>query len=188
MFGVCTSLGLGVLQLNAGLHRMNSDIDESTTVQVIIIWSITACEFSNIPKLIKGRYIQILRQILFWRISKFTWSYIPEKGTRSTNTQTIENLSILNLWGTNDTPKHSTFKSIQVFLYNSLGVARQNVPITSILANYTLGSWKDFDVNLSLIGSKDMIWKTFYVLDIHVITWVFKSNFDYYFQWQLYPW
>ena len=45
MFGVCTSLGLGVLQLNAGLHRMNSDIDESTKWQVIIIWCITACKF-----------------------------------------------------------------------------------------------------------------------------------------------
>ena len=42
MFGVCTSLGLGVMQLNAGLFRMNNDISVSTTTQVIIIWCITA--------------------------------------------------------------------------------------------------------------------------------------------------
>ena len=52
--------------------------------------------------------------------------------------------------------------SIQVLSYNSLVVAYQNVPITSILTNYTLGSWKDFDVDLSLIGSKEIIWKICY--------------------------
>ena len=35
-----------------------------------------------------------------------------------------------------------------------------NVPITSILTDFTQGSWKDFDVDLSLIGSTEMIWKT----------------------------
>ncbi len=48
MFGVCTTLGLGVLQLNAGLYRMNNDIEENTTNQVIIIWAITACEYKSI--------------------------------------------------------------------------------------------------------------------------------------------
>ena len=52
--------------------------------------------------------------------------------------------------------------SIQVLSYDSLVVALQNVPITSILTNHTLGSWRGFDVNLSLIGSKEMIWKTCY--------------------------
>ncbi len=42
MFGVCTSLGLGVMQLNAGLYRLNSNIEVGATAQVIIIWVITA--------------------------------------------------------------------------------------------------------------------------------------------------
>ena len=46
------------------------------------------------------------------------------------------------------------------FVILSLVVARQNVPITSILTNCVLGSWKDFDVDILLIGSKEMIWKT----------------------------
>ena len=33
------------------------------------------------------------------------------------------------------------------------------VPITSVLTNFTLGSWKHFGVGLSLIGSKEIIWK-----------------------------
>ena len=54
-------------------------------------------------------------------------------------------------------------RAIQVLQYNSLVVAHQNVPITSVLTNCTLGSWKDFDVDLSLIGSNEMIWKTCFV-------------------------
>ncbi|XP_066924907.1 glycine betaine transporter OpuD-like isoform X2 [Clytia hemisphaerica] len=42
LFGVCTSLGLGVMQLNNGIHRINSDIAESTDNQIIIIWCVTA--------------------------------------------------------------------------------------------------------------------------------------------------
>ena len=41
MFGVCTSLGLGVITLNSGINRMNSDIAENSTNQIIIIWIIT---------------------------------------------------------------------------------------------------------------------------------------------------
>jgi len=41
MFGVCTSLGLGVMQLNSGFHRVNSNIAESVSNQIIIIWCIT---------------------------------------------------------------------------------------------------------------------------------------------------
>ncbi|XP_028401314.1 uncharacterized protein LOC114524439 [Dendronephthya gigantea] len=43
MFGVCTSLGLGVITLNSGLHRLISSIeDENQTARIIIIWVITA--------------------------------------------------------------------------------------------------------------------------------------------------
>lgn len=43
MFGVCTSLGLGAIQLNAGIHRLNPSIEISSTNQIIIIWCVTAC-------------------------------------------------------------------------------------------------------------------------------------------------
>ena len=43
MFGVCTSLGLGVMQLNAGVHRLKSSVEVSTLNQIIIIWCVTAC-------------------------------------------------------------------------------------------------------------------------------------------------
>lgn len=43
MFGVCTSLGLGAIQLNAGFQRLNRDIAFSTTNQIITIWGVTAC-------------------------------------------------------------------------------------------------------------------------------------------------
>lgn len=42
MFGVCTSLGLGVMQLNSGIHRINPNISESTETQIYIIWCVTA--------------------------------------------------------------------------------------------------------------------------------------------------
>jgi len=41
LFGVCTSLGLGTMQINEGLHLMNPDIPVGTESQLIIIWSIT---------------------------------------------------------------------------------------------------------------------------------------------------
>ena len=41
MFGVCTSLGFGVVSLNAGLNRLSSRIEENTTNQIIIIWGVT---------------------------------------------------------------------------------------------------------------------------------------------------
>ena len=41
MFGVATSLGIGVKTLNSGLNRMNSDVEETTDNQIIIIWAIT---------------------------------------------------------------------------------------------------------------------------------------------------
>ena len=41
-------------------------------------------------------------------------------------------------------------------------MANQNVPITSIFTDFTLGSWEDFDVGLTLIGSKEIMWITFF--------------------------
>ena len=38
------------------------------------------------------------------------------------------------------------FLPIQVIWYNSLAVTCQNVPVTSIFTDFTLISWKDFDV------------------------------------------
>jgi len=42
LFGVCTSLGLGTIQINEGLNLINPGIEISTTTQVIIIWTITS--------------------------------------------------------------------------------------------------------------------------------------------------
>ena len=41
---------------------------------------------------------------------------------------------------------------------NSLFIAHQNEPIRFILTNCTLGSLKDFDVGLSLVGSQEILW------------------------------
>ena len=51
------------------------------------------------------------------------------------------------------------FFMIQVIRYNSLIIARQNVLVTSVLSNFILDLWKDFCVGLSLIDSKETIWK-----------------------------
>lgn len=48
MFGVCTSLGIGVITLNSGLNRLNADIAENTTNQIIIIWVITAVATASV--------------------------------------------------------------------------------------------------------------------------------------------
>ncbi len=53
MFGVCTSLGLGVIQLNAGFRRVNSSIKVSTDNQIIIIWGITAIATASVISGIK---------------------------------------------------------------------------------------------------------------------------------------
>jgi len=42
LFGVCTSLGLGTIQINQGLQILNPNIEVSVTNQVAIIWCITA--------------------------------------------------------------------------------------------------------------------------------------------------
>lgn len=48
MFGVCTSLGIGVMQLNSGVHRLNDSFEISTTNQIIIIWCVTACATASV--------------------------------------------------------------------------------------------------------------------------------------------
>jgi len=42
LFGVCTSLGLGTMQVNAGLNYIFPSLEKTTLIQVIIIWVITA--------------------------------------------------------------------------------------------------------------------------------------------------
>lgn len=42
MFGVCTTLGLGVMQLNAGFTSINANIPNNISTQLIIIWCVTA--------------------------------------------------------------------------------------------------------------------------------------------------
>ena len=41
-FGVCTSLGLGVIAINNGLHKLNDEIAVTTDNQIAIIWIITS--------------------------------------------------------------------------------------------------------------------------------------------------
>jgi len=42
LFGVCTSLGLGTMQINEGMRLLSGSIEVSTQTQVIIIWCITS--------------------------------------------------------------------------------------------------------------------------------------------------
>ena len=48
MFGVCTSLGVGVMQMNNGFRRLNPSIEFSITNQIIIIWAVTACATASV--------------------------------------------------------------------------------------------------------------------------------------------
>ena len=49
LFGVCTSLGLGTIQINEGLHILNNDIPgDSVDIQVAIIWCITAVATASV--------------------------------------------------------------------------------------------------------------------------------------------
>lgn len=41
MFGVCASLGAGAMTMNSGLKMLNSNIEENTSNQTIVIWVIT---------------------------------------------------------------------------------------------------------------------------------------------------
>lgn len=53
LFGVATSLGLGVQQVNAGLHHL-FDIPQNTTVQVLLIVAITAVATWSVVRGIEG--------------------------------------------------------------------------------------------------------------------------------------
>ena len=66
---------------------------------------------------------------------------------------------------------------IQVMWYNSLIIDRQNLPITSILTEFTLGSWKDFDVGLLLIGSKEMLRITSFKLNSNLFVDISLDKF-----------
>ena len=48
MFGVCTSLGIGVIQMNTGFNRIFNKIEVSVTNQIIIIWCVTACATASV--------------------------------------------------------------------------------------------------------------------------------------------
>ena len=71
MFGVCTSLGLGVIQLNSGFNRMNDNIPVSKESQVIIIWCITAVATASV---VSGLKVGIRRlSELCFGIGMFLW-------------------------------------------------------------------------------------------------------------------
>ena len=53
MFGVCTSLGLGAIQLNTGFKRINNKVDISTNNQIITIWGITSLATASVISGIK---------------------------------------------------------------------------------------------------------------------------------------
>ena len=48
MFGVCTSLGIGVMQMNTGFNRLFKQIENSVRNQIIIIWCVTACATASV--------------------------------------------------------------------------------------------------------------------------------------------
>ena len=48
MFGVCTSLGMGVMQINAGISRLFKRVEYTVTNQMIIIWCVTACATASV--------------------------------------------------------------------------------------------------------------------------------------------
>ena len=48
MFGVCTSLGIGVIQMNTGFNRVFDKIEVKVTNQIIIIWCVTACATASV--------------------------------------------------------------------------------------------------------------------------------------------
>ena len=48
MFGVCTSLGIGVIQMNTGFNRLFDKIEVTVKNQIIIIWCVTACATASV--------------------------------------------------------------------------------------------------------------------------------------------
>ena len=47
VFGICTNMGIGAVQLNTGIHRLNSGIERSILVQVstTVCLSVTLCMY-----------------------------------------------------------------------------------------------------------------------------------------------
>ena len=48
MFGICTSLGLGAVQINSGVHRINENVSQEVNVQIIILWCVTAVSTASV--------------------------------------------------------------------------------------------------------------------------------------------
>lgn len=67
LFGVCTSLGLGVQQLNTGFKRLNSDIEENFTNQVSIAPSVVA---------VWGSFVMILYGLMCSVCVLIIWSAV----------------------------------------------------------------------------------------------------------------
>ena len=115
----------------------------------------------------QGGIILLWVQISVLGLSSEQWNGSADHDTRTEglNTVVIQGSRILqavfkwNYWH-HCHSKNILPPPIQVVRYNSLIVACQNVPITSILTDFALGSWKYTDVGLWLTGSKEMIWKT----------------------------
>ena len=64
MFGVCTTLGIGAMQLNAGFSKLNSNIPIGTTTQIVTIWCITAIATASVVSGLKVG-IKFLSEICF---------------------------------------------------------------------------------------------------------------------------
>ena len=60
LFGVCTSLGLGTMQINRGFHLLHPAIPVSTNAQLAIIWCITAVATGSV---LTGNLITTLSQL-----------------------------------------------------------------------------------------------------------------------------
>ncbi|MCB1984184.1 MAG: BCCT family transporter [Burkholderiales bacterium] len=78
LIGVATSLGLGAMQINAGLNRI-TDIDYSATVQVWIITVITVvATYSTVSGVSKGiRYLSVLNCVLMGLFLVFVFNAGP---------------------------------------------------------------------------------------------------------------
>ena len=101
--------------------------------------------------------VQVKNTFQRWSNSKFTFTVRVSVRLSDRSKVTQNKINFVK-----NCPKWGLNPLFQVMWYYSLVVARHNVPITSFLTYFALGSWKDFD--LSLIGSNEKIWKTFFVI------------------------
>jgi choline-glycine betaine transporter len=74
MFGVCTSLGIGVLLINSGVYRINNKIEVNTRNQIIMIWCITIVATASVVSGLKVG-IRRLSEICF-ALGMFLWFYV----------------------------------------------------------------------------------------------------------------